>query len=373
MWKISIFYNTFLSLNNTIKIEIGLDTGEVYPFIRLAGLPRTAGIKLNREEKCVFSKKFYIVAILVLAICAVLVFTPALTSRAAEESSQKYDIGACDRLKITVLAEEGWYDTDLYLSELAAGGGTLESQWVKNITMDNMTGVSYLVEVDGYTILYDPGCNSEWCKGMIADKGIDLSKVDLVYISHEHLDHFWALEGILELRPDVDLLIPNTFSDIAHNKIKEWGHTGKLYEATPQEPYQIVPGCASVAIAGPIMLDINGEQHMYFNVKDKGLVVLTGCAHMGSVTILEWAKEKIKYDNDNLHAFIGGMHICPFANWSPEYEDILVYFTKQDFDYLCPNHCAGKITGERMNVLMPDTYQWAYTGTVYEFGEGGLP
>lgn len=315
-----------------------------------------------------FSPKFITIGILAVFILGIFVFTSLYKPLVKAESVEKVDIGECQNVKITVLCEQGWKDTKLYLNELTAGGGLLESQWKKNMTMDNLTGVSYLVEVDGYKILYDPGANPKWIKETLKQYNIDINKIDFVFISHEHLDHFWALEGVLELKPDITVMIPNTFSSIAKSKIKEWGHTGKLIETRPNEPAKIYPGVASVAIPGKIMLDIDGEQHIYFNVKNKGLVTMTGCAHMGSVTILEWAKKHIKYDK--LHGIVGGLHICPFANWSPEYEDILVYLSKQDLDHINPNHCTGKITGQRMNQLMPKIYKWASDGMVLEFGEG---
>jgi len=53
--------------------------------------------------------------------------------------------------------------------------------------------------------------------------------------------------------------------------------------------------------------DIRGEQSLVFNVKGKGLVVLSGCAHRGIVNTVKHA-QKIS-GIGKVHAVIGGFHL----------------------------------------------------------------
>ena len=52
---------------------------------------------------------------------------------------------------------------------------------------------------------------------------------------------------------------------------------------------------------------IKDDQAIVLSIKDKGLVVITGCAHAGIINILNYAKELT--GEDRIYAVIGGMHL----------------------------------------------------------------
>ena len=54
---------------------------------------------------------------------------------------------------------------------------------------------------------------------------------------------------------------------------------------------------------------IRDNEAMILNIRDKGLVVITGCGHAGIVNILNYAKELT--GEDRIYAVIGGLHF----NW----------------------------------------------------------
>lgn len=45
--------------------------------------------------------------------------------------------------------------------------------------------------------------------------------------------------------------------------------------------YPLMPGVAAKMFDVPILLRVRGENVLYFNVKDKGIVTVTGCCHPG--------------------------------------------------------------------------------------------
>jgi 7,8-dihydropterin-6-yl-methyl-4-(beta-D-ribofuranosyl)aminobenzene 5'-phosphate synthase len=52
--------------------------------------------------------------------------------------------------------------------------------------------------------------------------------------------------------------------------------------------------------------DFRGEQAFFFNVKGKGLVVLSGCAHSGIVNTVKQAQKVSGIEK--IHAVLGGFH-----------------------------------------------------------------
>jgi 7,8-dihydropterin-6-yl-methyl-4-(beta-D-ribofuranosyl)aminobenzene 5'-phosphate synthase len=52
---------------------------------------------------------------------------------------------------------------------------------------------------------------------------------------------------------------------------------------------------------------IKDDQAIILSIKDKGLVVITGCGHSGIINILKYAEELTGVDR--IYAVIGGMHL----------------------------------------------------------------
>ena len=57
------------------------------------------------------------------------------------------------------------------------------------------------------------------------DKLLKDRKIDFLFISHEHFDHFFGIEAVLKYYPSIPILIPSTFSENAIKLIKG----GKFY------------------------------------------------------------------------------------------------------------------------------------------------
>jgi hypothetical protein len=83
--------------------------------------------------------------------------------------------------------------------------------------------------------------------------------------------------------------------------------------------------------------DFRGEQALFFNVKGKGLVVLSGCAHAGIVNTVKHAQKVSGIEK--LHAVMGGFHLI---NAKAE----VIQKTVADIksvkpDFVVPTHCTG--------------------------------
>ena len=97
----------------------------------------------------------------------------------------------------------------------------------------------------------------------------------------------------------------------------------------------------------PIICRVYGEQSIYVNVKDSGLVSITGCCHFGIIQFSETAFREIKYEKDQLYGIYGGLHISPFEDWDPKYDDLVLSLGKYGFKKIGCNHCTGILCAKK--------------------------
>jgi len=109
--------------------------------------------------------------------------------------------------------------------------------------------------------------------------------------------------------------------------------------------------------------DFRGEQGLFFNVKGKGLVVISGCAHRGIVNTVKQSQRVA--GTDKIHAILGGFHL---ANAKHE----VIQSTVADIkamkpDYIVPMHCTGFETIVAFSREMPGEFTLNTAGTRYTF------
>jgi 7,8-dihydropterin-6-yl-methyl-4-(beta-D-ribofuranosyl)aminobenzene 5'-phosphate synthase len=107
-----------------------------------------------------------------------------------------------------------------------------------------------------------------------------------------------------------------------------------------------------------------GEQAVVCNIRGKGLVILSGCAHAGIVNTVKHA-QKIS-GIEKVHAVIGGFHL---ANAASKIIEKTVSDMKQIApDYVIPAHCTGFEAIAQFATAMPEQFIINTVGTRYMFG-----
>jgi 7,8-dihydropterin-6-yl-methyl-4-(beta-D-ribofuranosyl)aminobenzene 5'-phosphate synthase len=106
-----------------------------------------------------------------------------------------------------------------------------------------------------------------------------------------------------------------------------------------------------------------GEQALVFNVKGKGLVVVSSCAHAGIVNTVKHAQKMTGIDK--VHAIIGGFHL---SGAKPE----VIQRTIADIkavtpEYIVPMHCTGFEAVTAFQREMPGQFIINTAGTRYIF------
>jgi len=178
----------------------------------------------------------------------------------------------------------------------------------------------------------------------------------------------------LKYDPTITLYVPEGLYPEGLQYIKDSGHRGKLHKVKPGlNP--VAPGFATFVFAIPIICRVYGEQSMYFNVKDKGLVSVTGCCHQSIIQFAETAYREIKYENNNLYGIYGGLHISPFEDWDPKYDDLVLSLGKYGFEKIGCNHCTGIVCANKFIAagypVVKGTAQFRSKDTAY-LGNGDI-
>lgn len=182
--------------------------------------------------------------------------------------------------------------------------------------MQSGHGVSYLIRTDSATILFDLGNNMTAASPSplernMANLGISLDEIDMIVISHRHPDHlggqnWWmkktfSIDGVTQPSlGNIQVYIPEemTYPDhiLTHSKMptslaKGVATTGVIAYAQPFPVWLATPKGDELALA--------------VNVTGRGIVLITGCGHMGLKALLARAETVFEAP---VIGVIGGLH-----------------------------------------------------------------
>jgi len=213
-------------------------------------------------------------------------------------------------------------------------------------------GFSCLIDGAEKTILFDTGTNPEILMHNIGQLEVDLKKVDLIVISHEHHDHTGGLNKVLEKNHEVSVYLPVSFPYEFVRNVE----TSKARVISVDEPVEI---CQDVYSTGE-MGDQIKEQSLILNT-DIGLIIVTGCSHQGIVAILKRAKEL--FDRP-IHLVFGGFHLG--AKSKAELEEIIRNFKEIGVEKCGATHCTGDEAIGMFKKAFGENYVPMGTGRVFE-------
>jgi 7,8-dihydropterin-6-yl-methyl-4-(beta-D-ribofuranosyl)aminobenzene 5'-phosphate synthase len=109
---------------------------------------------------------------------------------------------------------------------------------------------------------------------------------------------------------------------------------------------------------------IHDDQCAIVNVRDKGLVVVSGCGHAGIVNILLHAKALTGVEQ--IYAVVGGFHLTG-AIFEPRIAPTVAALQTLDPRYLVPGHCTGWRATQEIARAMPDAFVANSVGTTFVF------
>jgi 7,8-dihydropterin-6-yl-methyl-4-(beta-D-ribofuranosyl)aminobenzene 5'-phosphate synthase len=270
-------------------------------------------------------------------------------------------------------------------------------------------GLSYYIEVTAlgraHAFMFDYGVEGEAIAKNMKLLQIDLAGLEAFALSHGHYDHWGNLIYLLKgqgakIRKGTPLYVgveaferrfsqpparegapadPEDLGQLAREEIERLGIVKIVEVASPTE---VVPGAfltgniervttyekgfARLLIKRGDTLEpdsFQGEQALAFNVKGKGLVVVSSCAHAGIINTIRHAQKITGVEH--VHAVLGGFHLTGA-------ELALIDQTVTDMkriapDYIAPMHCTGFEAVTAFAREMPEQFILNTAGTRYVF------
>ncbi len=143
--------------------------------------------------------------------------------------------------------------------------------------------------------------------------------------------------------------------------------TGQIPRETTFEkgfPFQYkIDSTNEKLIPDPLVKD---DQALIIDVKEKGLIILTGCGHAGIINTINYAKKLTGIEK--IYVVIGGFHL-PSDNgiYEEAIEPTIKELQKADPDYIIPCHCTGWKAINKIIDLMPEKFIQSSVGTVFTF------
>ncbi|QHP71960.1 MBL fold metallo-hydrolase [Bradyrhizobium sp. LCT2] len=250
-------------------------------------------------------------------------------------------------------------------------------------------GFSALVEVAGKRILFDTGDNAEIFEKNVKAKGVDLTTLDFVVLSHRHADHMAGLSYVLSVNPKITIYapkegfgiygssLPSTFyrkDDSLPEEMRYYGgKPPKIMEfgtAWPTANFQLIdqtteimPGITLIALIS----DLPGtkelkELSLAVNTPD-GVVLVVGCSHPGIERIVEAAT----VINPKIHLVAGGFHLVVATDEAIE-KIVIALKDKFRVENIAPGHCTGEPTFAALKKAFGARYIYAGLGTSLVIG-----
>jgi 7,8-dihydropterin-6-yl-methyl-4-(beta-D-ribofuranosyl)aminobenzene 5'-phosphate synthase len=254
----------------------------------------------------------------------------------------------------------------------------------KTSTMQKDWGYAALVEYGGKRILFDTGNNPEILAANVKAKGVDLTKLDFVVMSHRHGDHMGGLSYLLKVNPTVKIYAPKEAFGVYgadlpssfYRKDPSLPEEQRYYDGAPPEVMRFGsawPGAnfqlvdKSVEVAPDIHLislvsDMPGtlelrELSLAINTPD-GMVIVVGCSHPGVDKIVEGASAI----NPRIHLIAGGFHLV-VASDSDIQAIVAALHDRFKVEYVAPGHCTGEPAFTALKKAFGDRYLYAGLGT----------
>ena len=213
-------------------------------------------------------------------------------------------------------------------------------------------GLSLYIETARHKILFDMG-QTELFSQNAKKLGVDLSEVDIAFLSHGHYDHGGGLSCFLRENDKAPVFVSQYAFEPHYNASEKYNGLNKELQSSNRliltgEEYHIDDGLTiyscnnekkrcEIDSAG-LLMEQNGHlvpedfrHEQYLLIEEKGKrVLISGCSHKGIINIVEWFRPDY---------LIGGFHFMKHELNEELKQKALILDGYNTEYYTC--HCTG--------------------------------
>ena len=261
-------------------------------------------------------------------------------------------------------------------------------------------GFSVLIKIfsqnNHHTILFDAGLSPKGIVTNAARMGIDLTEIECIILSHGHYDHFGGLLKVIKAikKKKLQIIVHDDMFKIRgvfnpDGSIREYPRFPSNDQVAPakylriKQPYLLFENKLLVSGEIPRKTDFekgfpghceyyNGkwvpdpwiwdDQAIIINVKHKGLIIISGCAHAGIVNTTLFGKQITEFNK--VHAILGGFHLAG-KNFESRISETVEKLQQVNPSFVVPMHCTGWRGKNAFFEAMPQAFVWNSVGNLY--------
>jgi 7,8-dihydropterin-6-yl-methyl-4-(beta-D-ribofuranosyl)aminobenzene 5'-phosphate synthase len=150
-------------------------------------------------------------------------------------------------------------------------------------------------------------------------------------------------------------------SNIVNNRVMITGEIPRVTQFEKGFPLQYKEENEFELVPDPLVKD---DQALVMNIKDKGLLILTGCGHAGIINTIKYAKKVTGVRK--IYSVLGGLHLS-----GQVYEEsiplTIAELIREDPRYIVPCHCTGWKAAYEIVNTMPEKFTQPSVGSIFCF------
>lgn len=262
-------------------------------------------------------------------------------------------------------------------------------------------GLSMLIRVHNdegvCSVLFDAGLSPEGVVTNANRMGLNLSEVDSIVLSHGHYDHCGGLTSVSQVigkavpiivHEDMFKTRGTAYSNGTVRKHSEFPSAEQVKPAEyvkTKQPYLLADNTVVVTGEIPRITDfekgfpkqrvlidgqwqpdpwIRDDRALVLNVENKGLVVISGCAHAGIINTVLYAQRITGVTK--IFAVMGGFHLAG-KECESRIERTVEELKRLKPLLVSPSHCTGWRGILAFAEALPEAFVWNSVGNLYRF------
>jgi len=304
---------------------------------------------------------------------------------------EKATLREADGIEIITLVDN-YADALLSTTEIISRPSMARDGVIQANTLLAEHGLALLLKIhqgeEEHVVLFDTGFSPIGLLHNMDYLDIGMDQIETIVLSHGHMDHTGALYSLLDRLPKPiplvlhpDVFLPDRYVETEDGQklmFPEPPHRDEL----EKRGLNVVENRGPMPIAGDLalvtgevtrktgfeqgvpnaMVERNGrtekdpildDQAMVVNIRNKGLVVISGCSHSGVINTIYYARELTGVKK--IYGVLGGFHLS-----GPFFEQIIENTIDElkiiDPDVIVPMHCTGWKAIQRFSDEFPVSF-----------------